>query len=226
MVHFKRLSSLFVLWVIFPLLFALSFSLPHAYSAGILHSTEFRSLIHPPPAQFAIHLNQAEEAFFACEEQSSQCLASLSKFWLAHRTDLLKLNRLDQIAAINRLVNQFPYHTDLENFGQADYWTSPLEFLQHSGDCEDYAIFKFFLLRHLGIPNDQLRIVLLWNSHRMNAHAVLAFVQKDAVLILDNEHDDMLPDHQLPHYVPAYSFNETSAWSHLPNPQKTGTFSP
>ena len=55
--------------------------------------------------------------------------------------------------------------------------------MRMSGDCEDYAIAKFFALRQLGFGAEQMRIVILWDEIRGIGHAVLAVYQKvrDAV---------------------------------------------
>ena len=43
-----------------------------------------------------------------------------------------------------------------------DYWATPIEFMgTGAGDCEDYAIAKYFSLINLGIPEDKLRIPTL-----------------------------------------------------------------
>ena len=53
----------------------------------------------------------------------------------------------EQLAAVNRFVNQWPYRTDADNYGRSDYWATPLEFFRRSGDCEDYVIAKYRSLR-------------------------------------------------------------------------------
>jgi predicted transglutaminase-like cysteine proteinase len=50
----------------------------------------------------------------------------------------------------NRFLNDWRYKPDDQNYGQRDYWATPLEFLRRSGDCEDYAIAKYVTLRELG----------------------------------------------------------------------------
>ena len=59
--------------------------------------------------------------------------------------------QIDQLHAINRFLNDWRYKPDDQNYGQRDYWATPLEFLRRSGDCEDYAIAKYVTLRELGI---------------------------------------------------------------------------
>ena len=61
---------------------------------------------------------------------------------------------------VNRYVNKrIAFHTDQEAWGQPDYWASPLETLsQGQGDCEDYAIGKYFSLLVAGVPVTKLRL--------------------------------------------------------------------
>ncbi|MEO5732705.1 MAG: transglutaminase-like cysteine peptidase [Rubrivivax sp.] len=64
-----------------------------------------------------------------------------------------------------KLVNDFYNHritfqTDLQVWGQEDYWASPLESLQQGrGDCEDYAIAKYATLLAAGVAPQRLQLV-------------------------------------------------------------------
>src|SRR3546814_5921012 len=58
--------------------------------------------------------------------------------------------------------------------------------MKRSGDCEDYAIAKFFVLRDLGYTGEQLRIVILMDRIRRVGHAVLAVYALGDILILDS----------------------------------------
>ena len=66
-----------------------------------------------------------------------------------------------KIKAVNDFYNQrLAYMEDIDNWGVQDYWASPLEALgKGAGDCEDYAIGKYFTLTSLGIPHSRLRMV-------------------------------------------------------------------
>ncbi len=46
--------------------------------------------------------------------------------------------------------------------------------MNNSGDCADYAIAKFFALRHLGYSNKEMRIAVVYDRMRRIGHAVLA----------------------------------------------------
>ena len=105
---------------------------------------------------------------------------------------------------------------DIQNYGLEDYWAIPRQFLFNGGDCEDYAIIKFFSLRWLGYPMAELRIVVLQDTNLRVPHAVLAIGQGDDALILDNQVPQALPHRRIVHYVPVYSINAQHWWLHLP----------
>lgn len=116
---------------------------------------------------------------------------------------------------VNTFWNAWPYREDIHNWGQQDYWEIPAEFLKKSGDCEDYAIIKYFTLRELGIPPQHMRIVVVRDTLRRLAHAVLVvYLDKDAY-VLDNLSRAVLSHTRLRHYAPQYSVNESGRWAHL-----------
>ena len=89
---------------------------------------------------------------------------------------------------------------DAEVWGQVDYWASPLETLQSGmGDCEDFAIAKYFTLLALGVPLPGCG----WSTcarrsaarRPVQAHMVLAYypAPEDDPLILDNLVADVRP---------------------------------
>jgi predicted transglutaminase-like cysteine proteinase len=123
---------------------------------------------------------------------------------------------IEQLRAVNRFLNDWRYKSDEQNYGHRDYWATPLEFLRHSGDCEDYAIIKYVSLRQLGFTPEQLRVVVVRDALRDIAHAVLAVYLDGEVYILDNLTKAVLPQERISHYVPYYSINETTRWAHVP----------
>jgi len=125
------------------------------------------------------------------------------------------------LSAVNRLANRRPYRSDLANFDEREHWASPLEFLARSGDCEDSAIFKYALLRHLGLPADSLRVVLLQRKADDLGHAVLAAYLGDRVYILDSLGGPVRPQSEVTDYRAVFSFNETSRWAHIASSTRT-----
>lgn len=122
---------------------------------------------------------------------------------------------MELLRYVNTFWNRFPYKEDMANWGKADYWVWPNLFLKKSGDCEDYAIIKYFTLKELGLPVDRLRIVVLRDTLRRLSHAVLAVYMDDDIVILDNISNAILSQKRLRHYVPQFSFNEISRWAHM-----------
>lgn len=58
------------------------------------------------------------------------------------------------IEDINNKWSKLRYVPDLISFNKKDYWQTPLEFLENGkGDCEDFAIAKYFDLKHNGIDS-------------------------------------------------------------------------
>ena len=127
---------------------------------------------------------------------------------------------------VNRFWNTWPYRADKEVWGQDDFWATPAEFLQRSGDCEDYCIAKYFTLRELGVAADDMRIVIVRETIRGIAHAVLAVYEGQQVHILDNLSDHVRPMRRVRNYQPVFSVNENGRWMHVkakPMESKHGT---
>ena len=93
----------------------------------------------------------------------------------------------EQLKAVNRYANSKDYVLDLGNYGVEDYWAIPREFLYNGGDCEDYAITKFFSLRWLGLPAEELRLVIVQDTNLRVPHAVLAVSRGADIYILDSQ---------------------------------------
>ena len=96
---------------------------------------------------------------------------------------------IKQLKKINNYLNKLTYKGDMLNNKQSDYWATPKEFLISGfGDCEDYAIIKYFTLVKLGFNPNKLFITIAHNARLRGYHMVLSYFFKDgeAPLILDN----------------------------------------
>jgi predicted transglutaminase-like cysteine proteinase len=139
---------------------------------------------------------------------------------LLHR--LRALEPVAQLRTINQFFNRhIEFATDSQVWGQLDYWASPLESMQQRrGDCEDYAIAKYFSLVSGGMPVARLRLVYMrakLDDGPAQAHMVLAYyptADGDA-LILDNLVDEVLPAAQRRDLVAVFSFNSDGLWQGL-----------
>ena len=181
-------------------------------------TVEFRaeSLAALPQWQRTLKQIDRERATYrACSRSATACPSPGVMAWQAMLEGEIGRAPFDQLQTVNRFLNNWRYKADAQNYGQRDYWATPLEFLRQSGDCEDYAIAKYVSLRQLGFAAEHLRMVVVRDVVRDLAHAVLAVYLDDQVLILDNLTRAVLPQEQLTHYVPYYSINETTRWAHV-----------
>ena len=120
----------------------------------------------------------------------------------------------DKITAVNRFMNEAEYITDIRNWNMADYWATVREFLRKDGDCEDYAIAKYYSLKALGFSVSNMRVVVLEDTNLNTAHAVLAVSLEGETMILDNQMPDVVNATSIVHYRPIYSINEQAWWLH------------
>lgn len=120
-------------------------------------------------------------------------------------------SEMDKLKVVNLFFNkQVRYVEDIDLWRQVDYWETPIEALwKGAGDCEDYAIAKYFSLRHLGVASDKLRITYVKALRQNRAHMVLTYyATPDAMpLVLDSLIDPIQPASQRTDLLPVYSFN-------------------
>ncbi|MBI3453477.1 MAG: transglutaminase-like cysteine peptidase [Rhodospirillales bacterium] len=136
--------------------------------------------------------------------------------WRELLADLANEDRLTQLYQVNRFMNRVPYITDPVNYGLPDYWATPLQFAAKDGDCEDYAIAKYFSLKALGVPASDMRIVVLDDLNLRIPHAVLVVYLEGRALVLDNQISRVVTADSIRHYRPVYSINEQGWWLHRP----------
>lgn len=160
-------------------------------------------------------MRSESRAFAACAADAGSCGSASLRKWRSMIVAASGLSRRQQIKAVNDFFNGWPYKVDLEVYGVREYWATPREFMTKSGDCEDYAIAKFFALRQLGFSNEDLRIVALRDRIRGIGHAVLSIRIDGDFLILDNLSNLILSHTRYKHYVPQVSMNETTRWAHV-----------
>lgn len=100
--------------------------------------------------------------------------------------------RMAQLEQVHAAINEQPYREDRDQFGREDLWQTPLAFAARGGDCEDFAIAKYFVLKLLGFRDADLRIAVLTSTERDEIHAVLLARVGTDWLVLDNREDQPL----------------------------------
>ena len=125
------------------------------------------------------------------------------------------LSIVDQLTQVNNFFNQMDFVDDITLWGKEDYWATPIEFLgMQAGDCEDFTIAKYFTLRELGVPDEQLRLVYVKSLTLNQHHMVLAYYHKPTSIpvLLDNLDKELKPASKRNDLLPIYSFNAENLW--------------
>ncbi len=189
-----------------------------ATGAALFGTTEFQSpsLQGLPQWTRVLKVVRREQARFeACTRDAERCTTPTLRNWRKIIKSAAKLERAGKIRAVNEFFNRWPYKEDSEIYGRSEYWATPSEFMARSGDCEDYAIAKYFALRQLGFGEQEMRVVILMDEIRGIGHAILAIYEADEIIVLDSLSNMILPHVRYKHYRPQYSMNETNRWAHV-----------
>ncbi len=137
--------------------------------------------------------------------------------WRALIEEARKKPYLEQLDVVNDWANGHPYIIDQLNWGVEDYWETPYEFMTVNGDCEDYAIAKYYTLRAVGVPAERLRVIIVQDFNLGGIiHAILGAYDGDEMLILDNQNPSVVPALHIYHYKPIYGVNEIAWWRYHP----------
>lgn len=124
-----------------------------------------------------------------------------------------------KLKAVNHFFNkQIHYQSDRQAWGQKDYWATPSETLtKGAGDCEDFAIAKYYALKQLGMDEAKLKIVYVRSNQFKDPHMVLAVTAKPGgdPLILDNIAESISPLSNRTDLTLVYAFNDSGLY--MPN---------
>jgi len=142
--------------------------------------------------------------------------------WRRMLTDGNHGSESEKLRRVNDFFNRnLAFDDDFSVWGQSDYWATPLEMIgQGRGDCEDFAIAKYFSLINLGIPIAKLRLVYVRamlsgiDGPVQQAHMVLAYyaTPNGDPVVLDNLVSDIRPASQRSDLSPVFSFNSSGLW--------------
>jgi predicted transglutaminase-like cysteine proteinase len=184
---------------------------------SFFHSIELRSANTAPFSKWHAALQRTSRE--VAEEQGRDCGNVEATDCRYHQLDafldtLRGKDRREQLVAVNAYMNARPYVSDASNWGKKDYWATPAEFLTRSGDCEDFAIAKFFALKRLGWSADALRLAAVKDLNQGVGHAVLIAYDGGKSWLLDNQIKQVVETGTVRRYEPVYSINENAWWRH------------
>jgi predicted transglutaminase-like cysteine proteinase len=126
------------------------------------------------------------------------------------------LSDVEMLDHVNRAVNSaMTYRSDRAIWGVGDRWATPVEMARKgAGDCEDFAIAKYWLLRSLGVADEKLQIVVLQDTRRQLFHAVLVVHTASGAYVLDNVTNRLQLDTAYAQYQPLMSFAGSKNYIH------------
>jgi predicted transglutaminase-like cysteine proteinase len=157
------------------------------------------------------------EALAGWRAEPSQAPPAASRF-LAIVERGLAQDGLGRIDVVNRGVNMvLRYANDLDHRGMSDQWDGPLDtFAAGCGDCEDFAAAKYLALRLAGMADDDVRLVLAFDSAIAGHHMVAAARDAGRWVILDNRNMLLLEDRQLANFNPLFVFRSGAVMQYGP----------
>lgn len=197
----------------------MSFPYPHSrirWSTGI--AAIFLCFAIAVADNLGLRLGLTEKTFSSVEKKYGPAARKRLEGWRA----LMELNRnkaeKEKLELVNQFFNQAIFVSDLDHWGVEDHWATPVEMLAtNGGDCEDFAIAKYFTLVEMGVPIWKLQITyvkaLNWNPINQ-AHMVLTYYPTPEAIpqVLDNLIPEIKSATLRQDLVPVYSFNGDGLW--------------
>lgn len=168
-----------------------------------------------PAFLFAVPLTLAPQLLNQIEQENGVEAKNRVLQWEALINNNLQETDLVKLRLVNDFFNKMQYALNADQPGRPHYWPTPLDFIVAAkGDCEEFAISKYFTLRAMGIPVDKLRLAFVKAIKLNQAHMVLTYYETptEDPFILDNLRDLILYATERPDLKPVYSFNGDGLW--------------
>lgn len=146
----------------------------------------------------------------------ASCAVELPKSWQSFVEELRDVSLEEVVKRVDAEVNsRIRYANDRNLNGVRDHWSKPSETLQRAaGDCEDFAILKMWLLAVVGVPLDDMHIVVVRNAKLSSDHAILQVHANGTDYILDSLVKQVRRAERVKDYQPVYSVNSRGFWLH------------
>ncbi len=135
--------------------------------------------------------------------------------WLYTINDYRRRSDVEKLHIANRFINRLAFVDDIKHWRKKDYWASPMETLaSQGGDCEDFAIAKYYTLVKMGLAQQCLTIAYVRVRDYPKPHMVLSYHCLDEAdpLVLDNLNPNIVPASQRDDLKWVYSFNQQGVW--------------
>jgi len=167
------------------------------------------------PAVWQVRVHTGIEEFTQCIMERYACDENAVQ-WSAFVERSRHLEGEELLFAVNQFVNasvQFQSDRTLEEV--LDEWATPASLIrQAEGDCEDFALAKFWLLEMLGVDRSDLYIVVVQDLVVRLPHAYLAVRRGSDVLLLDSRTNRLLSPDELDGIVPVVTIGHSASYLH------------
>ena len=163
--------------------------------------------------------------------QHPEMRAELADFY--KQLDHLKDKTIaEKSRAVDGVIDRYVAYTpDPQTYCESDYWATPLETIRaKKGDCEDFAILKYYALRYLDVPADRMFIVAVGHNGNdgVNHATLVVDVQERPAndgaklppyfMVLDDDGVPRLIDMTKSKEAPYFAMNEAGIWTITPPP--------
>lgn len=167
------------------------------------------------PAVWQVRVHSGYSDFGRCLEERGDCTPNAGR-WADFVSATRGLEGLALYGAVNEFVNtsvRFQADSTLEDV--LDDWVTPVSLISTAqGDCEDFALAKFWLLEALGVDRSDLYIVVVQDLVVQLPHAFLAVRDGDDVWLLDSRTNRPLSPDDVEGIVPVITIGDSAAYLH------------
>uniref|UniRef100_UPI0040488062 transglutaminase-like cysteine peptidase n=1 Tax=Aliarcobacter sp. TaxID=2321116 RepID=UPI0040488062 len=163
---------------------------------------------------YEFKLNQNDINYINNSMKKSFIINRLNKYQTL-KNQVKDYELIRKLSHINSFINKVLPAQDISTASSIDYWATPKEFLlQGHGDCEDYAITKYFTLLEIGISKENLYFAVVDIKGERNSHMVLLYLENknSTPLVLDNLSTNVVPLTKRKKLIPKFAFNEIDSY--------------
>lgn len=163
---------------------------------------------------YQFKLNQKDLNYINNSDKKSFIVNRLTKY-KDLKIQIKDYELIRKLSHVNSFINKILPAYDISTQASIDYWSTPKEFLlEGHGDCEDYAIAKYFTLLEVGIPKEKLYFAVVNVKGEKDAHMILLYLEdKNATpLVLDNLSSVVIPLTKRVKLIPKFAFNELDSY--------------
>ncbi len=163
---------------------------------------------------YEFKLNKKDLTYIDNSSRKSFILNRLTKYQNM-KTEIKDYELIKKLSYVNTFMNKTFSANDISSQSTIDHWATPKEFLlQGHGDCEDYAIAKYFTLLEIGIPKEKLYFAVVDIKGEKTSHMILLYLEnkESTPLVLDNLSSVVIPLTKRTKLIPKFAFNEIDAY--------------